>query len=115
MICLFVPAPWVNHVEGRLQSGFYPGLAANLLNSGSTRYLDPFDAFADAHLAATVEAEQHGSPLTSSPLFNGRIGDGHFSAQGCELWAKSVGQRLFDLIEQRELAVVDSRAVEPAN
>jgi hypothetical protein len=101
MICLFVPAPWVNEIDGVLQSGFYPGLAANLLNSAGTRYLDPFDAFVDAHLAACNEAQRKGNSLTTSPLFNGRIGDGHFSAQGCEVWAREVGRRMFNLIMQR--------------
>jgi hypothetical protein len=102
MICLFVPAPWVNQVDGTLQSGFYPGLAANRLTVAGPRYLDPFDAFVDAHLAASNVAELKGSPLTSSPLFNGRIGDGHFSPRGCEVWAETVGRRVYELLMQRD-------------
>jgi len=108
MICLFVPAPWVNQIDGRMQPGFYPGLAANELEVAGSRYLDPFDSFVDAHLTACNEAGRKGSPLTASPLFNGRIGDGHFSPQGCEVWAAAVGQRIFDLIMQRELGTLES-------
>jgi hypothetical protein len=108
MICLFVPAPWVNEIDGVYQPGFYPGMAANLLAAAGTRYLDPFDAFVDAHLAATNEAQSKGSPSTSSPLFNGRIGDGHFSPHGCEIWAAAVGRRLYDLVMQRDLGTHDS-------
>ncbi len=114
MLCLFVPAPWVNQIDGLVQPGFYPGMASSKLEVAGLRYLDPFDAFVDAHLAACNEAERKGSPLTASPLFHGRIGDGHFSAQGCEVWAAAVGQRLFDLIMQRELGLLGSRSGSPA-
>ena len=30
----------------------------------------------------------------TSPLFNGHIADGHFSAAGCQVWATAVGRRL---------------------
>ncbi len=110
MICLFVPAPWINQIDGIVHPGFYPGLAANLLNVGGTRYLYPFDAFVDAHLAASNDAQRKGSPLTTSPLFNGRIGDGHFSRQGCEVWSAAVGRRLYDLIMQRQLGTLESRS-----
>jgi hypothetical protein len=109
MICLFVPAPWVNQIDGRLQPGFYPGMATNNLAVSGIRYLDPFDSFVDAHLAACNEAERKGSPFSASPLFNGRIGDGHFSARGCEVWAAAVGRRLFDLIMQRDLGSLESQ------
>jgi len=102
MICLFVPAPWVNQIEGPLQSGFYPGMATNHLAVSGLRYLDPLDSFVDAHLAACDEADRKGSPFAASPLFNGRIGDGHFSPQGCEVWAAAVGRRVFNLMMQRE-------------
>jgi len=113
MICVFVPAPWVNQIDGLVQPGYYPGMASNELEVAGNRYLDPLHAFVDAHLAACNEAERMGSPLTASPLFNGRIGDGHFSAQGCEVWAAAVGQRLFDLMMQRNLGLLESRSASP--
>ncbi len=110
MLCLFVPAPWVNQIDGVVQPGFYPGMASNRLDVSGMKYLDPFDAFVDAHLAACNEAARNGSPLSASPLFHGRIGDGHFSAQGCEVWAAAVGQRMFDLIMQRQLGLLNNRS-----
>jgi hypothetical protein len=107
MICLFVPAPWINEVNGVAHLGSYPGMAANQLHAAGMRYLDPFDAFVDAHLAATVEAQRKGTTLTSSPLFNGRIGDGHFSPQGCAVWAAAVGRRIHDLIMQQQLGLLE--------
>ncbi len=106
MICVYVPAPWVNQINGPLQSGFYPGLASNELHVSGLRYLDPFDSFVDADLAACNEAARQGRPLIASPLFNGRIGDGHFSPQGCQVWAEAVGRRLYDLVMHRELGAL---------
>jgi hypothetical protein len=40
----------------------------------------------------------------TSPLFNGVIADGHFSAIGSELWAAVVGRRLVLLLEKARLA-----------
>jgi hypothetical protein len=101
-----VPAPWVNQIEGPLRSGFYPGLASNRLVTSGDHYLDPLDDFVNAHLEAINEAARRGEQLTSNPLFNGRIGDGHFSAKGCEVWAATVGARLAELIMKREMARV---------
>ena len=91
LICLFVPAPWVNQLEGPQLSGFYPGMISNTLEATGTEYLDPITEFVDANLAATIKAERQGKPATASPLFNGRIGDGHFSRRarksGRRQWA----------------------------
>jgi hypothetical protein len=36
-------------------------------------------------------------------LFNGHIGDTHFSPAGSEVWAEAVGQRIELLIEKGQL------------
>jgi hypothetical protein len=99
---LAVPAPWVNQLESPRRSGFYPGLVSNILECAGTNYLDPIDAFADALVSAqpakrTAEGEDPG-PL--NPLFNGRLGDGHFSPLGCQVWARAVGERLMLLLQK---------------
>ncbi len=55
------------------------------------QFLDPIDAFADALLSIEIDGMKRGEPVTGDPLFNGRIGDGHFSPRGCEVWAERVG------------------------
>ena len=85
--------------------GLLPWRVSNALESTGFEYLDPMDAFANAQLEASNEAQRHGTPLAGSPLFNGRIGDGHFSAIGSELWAETVGARLALMIEARLNAV----------
>ena len=45
-------------------------------------------------LSIEIDGLRHGEPVTGNPLFNGRIGDGHFSPQGCEVWAERVGRRV---------------------
>jgi hypothetical protein len=87
-------------------AGFYPGKIANLLESTGVEFLDPIYDFAEADFAAFTKAERAGTPITASPLFNGPIGDGHFSPQGCELWAAAVGRRL-ELRIKRRLAAED--------
>jgi hypothetical protein len=105
IVYLIVPAPWVNQIENPRMAGYYPGGVSNILESTGFEYLDPTDAFANAQLEASREPHRQGSPLTGSPLFNGRIGDGHFSASGSEVWAETVGVRLVLMIEARLKAV----------
>jgi hypothetical protein len=99
-----VPAPWVNQIEGPQMAGNYPGKISNILEFHAAGYLDPISEFANAQLAITNANRRLGLAATASPLFNGRIGDGHFSARGSEIWAATVGRRLALLIEQRRLA-----------
>jgi hypothetical protein len=105
ILYLIVPAPWVNQIENPRMAAFYPGAVSNILGSTGFEYLDPTDAFADAQLDAVNEALRQGTPFTGSPLFNGRIGDGHFSASGSEVWARAVSIRLSLMIEARLKAV----------
>ena len=97
--CLFVPAPWVNQLDGPQMAGFYPGAVSNILETNGFEYLDPINEFADALLALSIEGLLRGEPISGDPLFNGRIGDGHFSAPGCALWAEVVGRRLALLVD----------------
>jgi hypothetical protein len=102
--CLVVPAPWVNQVEGRQMSGNYPGKIANLLETTGPSYLDPIADFANAQLEVVNNSRRLGLASPGNPFFNGRIGDGHFSARGCEIWAAAVGHRMALLIEKRDVA-----------
>jgi hypothetical protein len=104
IVCLFVPAPWVNQLPGPQLAGNYPGMIANVLEATGVEFLDPITEFAEADSSAFAEAERMGKPITASPLFNGRIGDGHFSPKGCELWAAVVGRRLELRINRRQAA-----------
>jgi hypothetical protein len=101
---LVVPAPWVNQVEGPQMSGNYPGKIANRLETTGPAYLDPIAEFANAQLEILNNSRRIGVTSPGSPLFNGRVGDGHFSARGCEIWAAAVGRRLALLIERRDVA-----------
>ena len=91
---LIVPAPYGPLLLKKRNSGHYPGTLANILNIDSLMYLYPIEQFANAHLKLKNEAARAGRELGGSPLFNGVIDDGHFSAAGSEVWAKAVGERL---------------------
>jgi hypothetical protein len=100
-IFLIVPAPWVNQIDGPSRSGYYPGLVSNVMGTTGTEYLDPISAFATAQLEVTNAEKKPGELATANPLFNGRLGDGHFSAKGCEVWGEVVSRRLVLLIERK--------------
>src|SRR5271166_6320386 len=93
-ICLTVPAPWVNQLEGQRKAGFYPGMVSNILESAGQFYLDPFEDFATELLRLSTERQREGRPTSPNPLFNGSLGDGHFSPLGCDVWARAVAKRL---------------------
>jgi hypothetical protein len=106
--CLFVPAPWVHQFDEAQLSGNYPGPVSNISGTTALTFLDPIDAFADELLAIEIDGLKRGQSVTGDPLFNGRIGDGHFSPRGCEVWAERVGRRL-SLLLMRQLAERDER------
>jgi hypothetical protein len=94
LICLAVPAPWVNQFDGQRKAGSYPGMVSNILESSGQSYLDPFEDFATEYLRLTSQFRREGKPTSPNPLFNGSLGDGHFSPLGCEVWARAVAKRL---------------------
>ncbi len=97
---LIVPAPWINQLEGPRRSGLYPGLISNLVECAGTNYLDPIDSFADEYLRRASNLVDTESKAPQNPLFNGHLGDGHFSPLGCQVWSRSVGERLILLLER---------------
>jgi hypothetical protein len=72
-------------------------------------FLDPMDDFLDAHLDSRIEVMRKGGKLQRSYLYNDAIDDGHFSAAGSEVWARSVGHRLIRLMEHDRLSREDRR------
>jgi hypothetical protein len=103
LVLLTVAVPHHMQITTQRREGFYPGLIANLLESSGIFYLDPLDDFIDRHLELMIEGERQGNRPTSSPLYNGVIGDGHFSAIGSGVWAKAVARRIGLLIEKSQL------------
>ncbi|WP_165249910.1 SGNH/GDSL hydrolase family protein [Paludisphaera soli] len=99
--CLVVPAPWVNHVEGPRKTAHYPGRIPDILPDGVT-YYDPIEKFVEAEDREKSARLGKGEPTTPSHLFNGHLGDGHFSALGCQVWADAVGRRLMRILELRQ-------------
>jgi hypothetical protein len=106
---LVVPAPWVKQIEEPQLAGHYPGRFSNVLEATGLEYLDPIDDFVNAYLADTLASRKAGNYPTGNPLFNGRVGDAHFSAKGCRVWAKAVGHRL-ELVIEKQLAARDKAA-----
>ena len=82
-------------------AGYYPGRVSNILETAAFLYLDPMNEFANALLAIEVEGLRRGEPPSGDPLFMGKIGDGHFSPQGCVVWAEAVGRRVFLLLSRK--------------
>lgn len=93
-------APLEMQLGGRRFAGFYPGLAVNALGRAGTLHVDPIEEFVNLNLKLVIAGERAGKRPSSSPLFNGVIRDGHFSAIGSELWARVIGRRLVLLLNQ---------------
>ena len=104
LVCLVVPAPWVNQLEGPRKAGFYPGMVSNILESPGLEYLDPMEDFVTELLRQKLVKQQEKQAASPNPLFNGQLGDGHFSPLGCEVWARAVAARLARLLEYRRAA-----------
>ena len=100
MLLLTIPAPLESQITARRFAGHYPGQISNLLEGTGMYYLDPIESFVNEHLERMVEGEREGKRPSTSPLFNGVIADGHFSAIGSELWARVVGERLALLLDR---------------
>jgi lysophospholipase L1-like esterase len=98
---LFVPVPVIDRTLGRRKSGFYPGTISTRLNTSAVVFLNPAEAFANAHLSLLIEGEQRGERPSGCLLYNEKIRDGHFSALGAQVWAETVGRRLALLIEMK--------------
>lgn len=99
IVCLVVPAPWVNQLEGPRGAGHYPGQASNIIDSNTLFYFDPIEDFVRELDKQTLEHLRTGEPPSRNPLFNGHLGDGHFSPLGCRVWGESVGRRLASILE----------------
>jgi hypothetical protein len=105
----------------RRRSGFYPGKIANILDDSGLMFLNPTDSFINAHLERLVAAEQDGDRPRGCTLFNEAIGDGHFSADGSDVWAQSVGGRLILLMKRDRVLTQPAarlhheKALDPAN
>jgi hypothetical protein len=97
--CLFVPVPVEGHLVGLRKTRYYPGIIPDILELKGKEFLDPADDFINAHLELTIEQERRGGSSSGCLLFNDRIGDGHFSALGSQVWAASVGRRLIRLLQ----------------
>ena len=69
---------------------YYPGTISNVLETSAMVFLNPAEAFVNAHLSLLTEGEQQGERPSGCLLFNENIGDGHFSALGAEVWAETV-------------------------
>ena len=100
--CLFVPVPAGGRTLGNRKSGFYPGEISNELQTSAVMFLNPSEAFVNAHLDTLINAEERGERPSGCLLYNEKIRDGHFSALGAQVWAEAVGRRLALLIEMRE-------------
>lgn len=96
---LIVPAPWVNHVEGPRRTAHYPGRIPDIVPESAV-YFDPMEDFLEAQDREVEARRARGEPTAPSPLFNGKLGDGHFSPLGCRVWAESVGRRLARILER---------------
>lgn len=92
--CLFVASPAEEQLGARRRQGNYPGRIVDLFGQSGMYFLDPTDAFINEHLRVMAELTSRNERPTTSPLFNGQYGDGHFSPLGSRVWARVVAERI---------------------
>ncbi len=91
---LLVPVPLESQVAGLGRQGHYPGPLSDRSHLGSYFYFNPVEAFTAENLRLVGEGRAIGRRPRYSPLFNGPLRDGHFSALGSALSAREVGRRI---------------------
>jgi hypothetical protein len=106
LLFLVVPVPLERQVYARRFAGHYQGRISNYLETSGQDYIDPIEDFVDEHIKLLVEGERAHKRPANCPLYNGRIADGHFSAVGCQVWARAVARRLVLLLEKARDAKV---------
>jgi hypothetical protein len=104
LLLLTVPAPLEMQLASRRQAGNYQGHITRILSTPSLHYLNPIEKFVNVNMKLVLEGENAGHRPPTSPLFNGVISDGHFSAIGARVWAETVSERLRLLIKNEEVA-----------
>jgi hypothetical protein len=111
ILCLFAPVPWEGQLRGLRNSGDYPGRVANIARADGPYFCDATEAFVGENLVIQAELRRAGRPMPErTPLYNGALGDGHFSPRGSALWGRFVAERLALLLGQRRPAPATSAA-----
>jgi hypothetical protein len=101
---LVVTVPWEPSVSNSRKLGLYKRPVFDLIDGSSAVYCDPADQFVDEHLRL-IQAGAAGGGM--SPLYNRRVGDGHFSPAGAQLWARVVANRL-SLLMKRSMKKIEN-------
>jgi hypothetical protein len=113
LVCLLTTIPDEYQVIGRRNSGFFQGEVLKIFPYSSLHYVDPTDDFVNQHLQLTRARAERGERSYKCPLYNGEIGDSHFSPLGAEVWAQAIGRRITLLVKPPSPGL--SRAERPVN
>lgn len=94
ILLIISPVPCEAQIGARRRVGNYPGQVSNICQAGGLDWCDPIEDFVDEHLRLLREGERVGKRPYNCPLFLGRIGDGHFSPEGADTWARALATRI---------------------
>ena len=86
---VIVPAPWVNQIEGPQMAGQLPRQDLQHFGSGRSRISRPDRRIRQRPARDHEQLQTPWPGLAGKSAFNGRIGDGHFSAAG----SRDLGRR----------------------
>jgi hypothetical protein len=107
--CYVASFPHEAQVTGSRREKSLPGDFSEPCAFNGLTYCNPVESIADEHLRLMVERARNGDTITTSPLYNSRFGDNHFSARGAEVWARAVGQRVSLLLQHDGVERCESR------
>ncbi|MHC5540514.1 hypothetical protein ACYOEI_20025 [Singulisphaera rosea] len=104
IICLTTLVPGEDQVTAVRNEGKFPGKFTDLCQLSTSRYYNPLEILIDENLRLVNEQERKGGGPSNSQLYNGHIGDGHFSPKGSKAWARGVGHRLTLILERERIS-----------
>lgn len=96
---LLVPVPHLEQVEQNRTNGHYPGRLFDDVSFSPKLAVSLVDDFINENLRLKRDEPDKVAGMQSSILYNASIQDGHFSALGSALWAKTVGTRIALLLD----------------
>jgi hypothetical protein len=100
--CFVCPVPLEPLVVRRRNEGYYPGLLWEIPELTGRTYINVTEEFVAEHQRLAQQADRAGHRPAESPLFNGHLGDSHFSPLGSALWARMVARRIATVFTPRE-------------
>jgi lysophospholipase L1-like esterase len=102
ILLVATPIPGEAQVVAAASERRYPGAISEVGAWNSLEYCNPTSDFVEAFLRLRLESLRRGQGVSGCPLYNGHLGDAHFSAEGARVWGRALARRVALLLQLRE-------------